>query len=682
MPPDQAAGGALSDDSWLRIWRAAAWRRWRAWAACHAAVMGAIAALLAWTALRATVIAPPRWTVGLTAIIVAVLAWWLTPGTRDVRAVVARAEEHTPDLRNALIAWHEAVVPSNPAIWERLAMQARRALEPAPWPHPFTVRRWLMAGAALATAAVLVLTVPGTDTSVVPVATTREDAARVAARRVGPLDWHVVVTPPTYARRHVIALETPARVEALAGSTARVTFTGWPTGASLRFGMAGVAPEVRAGTAVATFALSSTDVLFARDATGSILAAVTFLVAPDSAPAVRISTPGTDVRRAEAAGTILIRTSAEDDLGLRDLRLRYTKVSGSGESFEFVDGEWPLVVRRASATAWDGTLTLDLVTLGLSRGDVVVYHAVAHDARPGREGMAESERFLIEIPRHGGVAGGDFSLPDPEHRYALSQRMLIQLTERLHERRARLAPDAYRQEAQDLAVQQRRVRAEFVFMMGGEVVDEVEEAEHSHEVEAGRLQNRGQSELTEAVRQMSQAEKRLTDAALPEALVHEYRALHALQAAFGRSRYFMRTLPITVQIDPSRRLIGDRTLAAAARWQRRPLRDAQRARGLALVRRLDTLAAGDAAGAAAMVADLLALDRQTPEWVHLVQGLAAGAAPMARSGATERVRATEEVTRALRARLLGRVPAWLTVPLARGEAETGLARAAAPGERP
>ena len=116
-----------------------------------------------------------------------------------------------------------------------------------------------------------------------------------------------------------------------------------------------------------------------------------------------------------------------------------------------------------------------------------------------------------------------------------------------------------------LAIAQRRVRAEFVFMLGGEVEDEFEEAAHSHEVEGGRLENKGQGDLTEAVRQMSLAETRLTAAEVREALPYEYKALAALQAAFGKARYVMRTLPSPVQIDASRRLQGDRSQAGSSR---------------------------------------------------------------------------------------------------------------------
>ena len=76
--------------------------------------------------------------------------------------------------------------------------------------------------------------------------------------------------------------------------------------------------------------------------------------------------------------------------------------------------------------------------------------------------------------------------------------MLIVKTERLHRRRASMPAADSTEAALNLAVEQRMIRAEFVFMLGGEVEDEEVEAEQSTELQAGRLQNRGQRDLRAA----------------------------------------------------------------------------------------------------------------------------------------------------------------------------------------
>ena len=54
-----------------------------------------------------------------------------------------------------------------------------------------------------------------------------------------------------------------------------------------------------------------------------------------------------------------------------------------------------------------------------------------------------------------------------------------------------------------IAAEQRAVRANFVFLMGGHVEDEEEEAEQSHEIQEGRLENTARREISRAVSHMT-----------------------------------------------------------------------------------------------------------------------------------------------------------------------------------
>jgi hypothetical protein len=96
-----------------------------------------------------------------------------------------------------------------------------------------------------------------------------------------------------------------------------------------------------------------------------------------------------------------------------------------------------------------------------------------------------------------------------------------------------------------------------VFMTGGHVHDEVEEAEQSNEIAEGRLENSATVEMMNAIREMSRAEARLNAGDTGQALPYERAALKALQRAFDRRRYFLRTLPDRARIDMSRRLTGE-----------------------------------------------------------------------------------------------------------------------------
>jgi hypothetical protein len=122
--------------------------------------------------------------------------------------------------------------------------------------------------------------------------------------------------------------------------------------------------------------------------------------------------------------------------------------------------------------------------------------------------------------------------------------------------------------ALNLAVEQRMIRAEFVFMLGGEIEDEEVEAEQSTELQEGRMQNRGQRDLREATVAMSRAEKLLTGVNLPDALAAERAAVAALQRAFVRDRYILRALASRTNLDPARRLTGN--TSEAIDWRRLP----------------------------------------------------------------------------------------------------------------
>ena len=279
------------------------------------------------------------------------------------------------------------------------------------------------------------------------------------------------------------------------------------------------------------------------------------VVSPDALPAVRLTAPGRDLVYAGGNPRIAFDARATDDFGLRSLALRYTKVTGSGENFEFQEGEIPLAVTPPARATGRGSASRSLAELNLKDGDMLVYRAVAADARPG-DGSASSDAFFIEISKLGVAAGDAFTLPEEETKYALSQQMLIVKTERLHQRRASMPPSELAEQALNLAVEQRMIRAEFVFMLGGEIDDEEVEAEQSTELQAGRLQNRGQRDLRAATIAMSQAEKLLTGANTADALVAERAAVAALQRAFSRDRYILRALATRSQLDPARRLTG------------------------------------------------------------------------------------------------------------------------------
>jgi hypothetical protein len=290
-------------------------------------------------------------------------------------------------------------------------------------------------------------------------------------------------------------------------------------------------------------------------------------VLPDLPPRVRITTPGRDLRYPDGRFTLGVAIEASDDIGLATLALRFTKVSGSGERFTFVEGQVPITVSRANGRSWTARATWKLDSLALGPGDMVVYRAVAADQRASA-GTTESDAYIAEVLAPGGVAAPGFAVDPEQERYAVSQQMVIIKTERLIARRTTLSSEAFADESQQLAAEQRKVRAEFVFMLGGELADapelaesmteinEEEETKREEDILAGREANAGHAALLRGIRAMSRAAALLTTTDPTAALRHERTALTQLERAFSHSRILLRALSTRERLDLSRRLTG------------------------------------------------------------------------------------------------------------------------------
>ncbi|MEP6779797.1 MAG: hypothetical protein ABJC26_07905, partial [Gemmatimonadaceae bacterium] len=180
----------------------------------------------------------------------------------------------------------------------------------------------------------------------------------------------------------------------------------------------------------------------------------------------------------------------------------------------------------------------------------------------------ESDSYIAEIRLGDGDAAAGFAVDPEQERYALSQQMIIVKTERLLMKRSSMAAQAFADEANDIAAEQRRVRAEFVFMMGGELADipdpqddmttlhEEGEAAGESDILDGRGANIGRIALVRAVRAMSGAAQYLNTNVIPEALASEKVALTQLERAFSHTRILLRALTQAEKLDLSRRMTG------------------------------------------------------------------------------------------------------------------------------
>jgi hypothetical protein len=495
--------------------------------------------------------------------------------TRVTRAAVtAIVERQAPAFRNLLVTSAEladhpdrAAAPIRALVWEDAAGVASRT----------DVRRVLPLGrpAAVfgASIAAWLLAV-----AVLPRAWTSSPAVAIASGRGDALvtDVTVRVEPPAYVGGAAASYHDPDHIDALAGS--RVAFDVQGRAARMTIADASGASHPLASTAAGRFAGvvdATADSYLAIEPVSSAGVAgprhlITLTVRPDRPPTVRVTAPGKDLYVADATRAIDVTVAADDDLAIRSLRLLYTKVSGSGENFTFTEGEAPLRLTKTSDRSWTGQGALALSTLSLIPGDTLVYRAAAVDSLPSRAPV-ESDAFLVQVLSPSDVAMEGFATGDDRDKYALSEQMIIVKTEQLHAKKPALSADVLNDEAAGLSAMQRSVRAQFVFMLGGELEDieaeaaatdptelhEENEAAGEQDLLAGRMQNQGRQDVLIAIRRMSDAATSLAVADTTTALAAERAAVAALQRAFTKSRLILRTLSVRERIDPTRRLTGD-----------------------------------------------------------------------------------------------------------------------------
>jgi hypothetical protein len=540
-------------------------------------------------------------------------------------AEAARVLERVhPDSRNVIVTAEELHRHSHRAshwIKARVVVDAAAALGPIAVSRAVPLHRAALASVvAIGAWAAVAAGLPQRTGSMIRETVTRLAEATGSAKAPGIT---ATIVAPAYLGGGSRTARNPDRLEAVAGSRLSLVVAGEGSAWRVRMGAKPIATGAAPNGVSADIVLTESSYLVVEEASTAENAAgrklIPVIVTPDRIPSIRIELPAKDLLLPDGKPDIPIATSATDDFGLSSLELRFTKVSGSGEQFDFQEGTIPLALERENPRAWKGRAALPLSKLKLEPGDSLVYRVVGSDARGGEAGMASSDTFFVEIEGPGQVTIAGFELPPDRERYALSQQMIVLKIQRLRAREKTIAREAVEREMADIAAEQRAVRANFVFLTGGHVEDEEEEAAHSHEIQEGRLENSARREIGRAIQYMSKAEEALVAIDSGGALPPAKAAVDALQRAFGRNRYILRTTPVRSRIDPARRLSGELDAAVDS------TRAAYEATDDAVTRAARDLLAGFLDLSAALASDPARVDTNRVS-AMAEQSLAAGAA--------------------------------------------------------
>src|SRR5688572_4778506 len=403
-----------------------------------------------------------------------------------------------------------------------------------------------------------------------------------AGSRLG--DLQVRVVPPGYTGLRATILNDPSSVSAITGSTISVRGRGSAAGLTASLTNRVRVADDDGGWAVSLVMPAKPAALTLKDRDYERILVLD--PRPDAPPRIVLTTPVRDTTLRVPRLIVQLNATASDDIGLVAGHFDYLISTGSGEVFKSRAITTPVVSFGRSRS---GTLeaTLDLATLQLQGGDVVSMRAVARDGNTLMgPGIATSDTRTIRIARAGEydsmavLAAAPMALDTS----ALSQRMLIALTEKLVRDQPKLTRDELVRRSTDIGGQEDRIRMRVQEILEGEAheheeaqpgapppsLEEEEPADGERPPENSDLRI-AYNALWDAVRSLKIAEPA---PALPPMRV----ALAALDRARLANRLYLRGAPPKVIVDIERvRLSGEEKGGSSTRTPR-PFADSARAR--------------------------------------------------------------------------------------------------------
>ena len=241
----------------------------------------------------------------------------------------------------------------------------------------------------------------------------------------------VVVTPPAYAGGRTITLDDPSSVAALVGSRISIRGNGSAAGLS-----ASLSIPVRVSGADGRWAASlvmpaKPEAVTLRDRSYERI--VVLAPRADDSPKIALTSPVRDTTLRRPQLVVQLIASATDDIGLIAGHFEYLITTGSGEVFSGRTVTTP-VIQFGGSRSTSMSATLDLASLKLSEGDVVSMRAIAQDGNTlSGPGVGTSDTRTIRIARAGEYDSLSVNAAAPAalDSSALSQRMLIAMTEKL-----------------------------------------------------------------------------------------------------------------------------------------------------------------------------------------------------------------------------------------------------------
>lgn len=385
----------------------------------------------------------------------------------------------------------------------------------------------------------------------------------------------VDVFPPAYARKGSTSLDDPESVRALIGSRIVVTGTGAKDGIQAHLG------DLSHSVGGSTSSWSTQLVMPAKPAALTLTdrsygRVIVLEPQIDEVPKVVLLSPVRDTTFRKPQ-PLMVRLHAEgtDDVALTTGYFEYLITSGSGEIFTGRTITTP-PVDFGGARAGSLDATLDLASLKLAQGDVVSIRALVRDANTlsgPSIGTSDTRTYRIARADEYDSVSIEAAAPPPVDSSAMSQRMLILMTEALVKKEKTLSREEWVKQSTEIGTMEDRIRKRVYDILyetdSPAGAGDTEEAESEVHAITNKDLKEAYDALWVAVRSLQIAEPK---PALPPMRV----ALQALDRARLAQRLYLRGRPPKIIVDVQRvRLTGKDKGAGSIRTPR-PFADSVR----------------------------------------------------------------------------------------------------------
>jgi hypothetical protein len=504
---------------------------------------------------------------------VAAILLWRSRRFVSISRVALWIEERIPELHYSLVtALEQTGSPFSGGMENVVARQNVRGVTLA------AIRpRLFAAGAGLMMAALLLYVSPsaafGRSGGLSRVGRFGSASSAGAGSRLD--DIQVVVTPPTYAGGRAFTLDDPSSVEALTGSNISIRGKGSPSGLTASLSTPLIIAAANGGWGLSLRMPAKPAALKLGDRNYERI----IVLAPraDAPPRIVLTAPVHDTTLRAPRLVVKLNATATDDIGLSIGYFEYLITTGSGEIFSARTMTTTAVV-FAGARSGSLSETLDLASLKLGEGDVVSMRAIAQDGnRLTGPGIATSDTRTIRIARASEYdsLSIEAAAPQPIDSSAMSQRMLVIMTEQLVREQSKLARQDLVKRSTEIGEMEERIRKrvheilteseeETVEEKPGDSLPTIEQMEAPEEITGKK-----NPDLVKAYNALWQAVRSLRIAEPAPALPPMRVALAALDRARLANRLYLRGASPKIIVDLQRvRLTGKEKGSSSVRTPR------------------------------------------------------------------------------------------------------------------